>query len=166
MSEWPSINCTERRSAPFSSRCVANECRSTCGEMCALIPACRAYLTIFIQNDCRDIGRLRLVRKRCGSARRLKWGRPRSTYAVIGSRGNAGGAKRLKVADDVLPLDGADFAFVEPFAELTEVGAVGRERIFRQSFLDGEIVEVKSQICVHCHPERSEEAVWAGGTKQ
>ena len=30
-SAWPSISCTERRSAPPSSRCVANECRSRCG---------------------------------------------------------------------------------------------------------------------------------------
>ena len=39
MSACPSINCTERKSAPRSSRCVAKLCRSLCGDRRVRMPA-------------------------------------------------------------------------------------------------------------------------------
>ena len=43
MSACPSMVCTDRRSAPRSNKCVANECRNLCGEIGSAIPATRAY---------------------------------------------------------------------------------------------------------------------------
>src|SRR3954469_19657038 len=39
MSAWPSISCTERRSQPPASRCVANVWRSVCGLIRSASPA-------------------------------------------------------------------------------------------------------------------------------
>ncbi len=49
----PSNVCTLRRSAPPSSRCVANECRSLWGDDGFAIPAALAYRVISFHAACR-----------------------------------------------------------------------------------------------------------------
>ena len=44
ISEWPSICCSERRSAPLSNKCVANACLRICGDTRALIFPKTTYL--------------------------------------------------------------------------------------------------------------------------
>ena len=57
--------CTTRKSAPWLIRCVANACRSVCGESAsALIPADTACRLMMYQNACRVIGSPRAVRNR------------------------------------------------------------------------------------------------------
>src|SRR5437588_4854659 len=65
------------------------------------------------------------------------------------SRGDPRAAQRLEVADDVEPLDLLEphLLIGEPRAESPQVGAIRRERILGQSFLDGEVVEVERQVC-------------------
>lgn len=64
ISEWPSIICTERRSAPCERRCVAKEWRRLCGETSCLMPAARVASLMICQNRSRVIPLPRFVTKR------------------------------------------------------------------------------------------------------
>ena len=63
MSTCPSMACTARRSAPRSTKCVAKEWRSLCGEMCLRMPAARAWASMIFQKLCRVIRRPSRVKK-------------------------------------------------------------------------------------------------------
>ena len=64
MSACPSISWTARRSAPPSSRWVANECRSVCGDTCFSIPARVTYFCRIFQAPMRVSGWPRAFRNR------------------------------------------------------------------------------------------------------
>src|SRR5271166_2132520 len=51
ISAWPRMVCTVRRSAPFSTMCVAHECRSMCGE--AFLPDAAEAARTICQTRCR-----------------------------------------------------------------------------------------------------------------
>ena len=50
MLAWPSSSCTTRRSAPWSSMCVAQECRSTCGDRWPSSPTRSPALRTIVQH--------------------------------------------------------------------------------------------------------------------
>src|SRR5437899_2859779 len=64
------------------------------------------------------------------------------------ARGDPRPAQRLKVANDVQPLDALqlDLVIGEPLSEALQIRSVRRERVLRQPLLDGEVVEVNGEI--------------------
>ena len=77
MLEWPRRACTERKSAPFSKRSVANEWRMMCGVTLRVMPAFTAYC-FTVRSTERGVRRISLAffeflaKKNPGSLRRTQ----------------------------------------------------------------------------------------------
>src|ERR1043166_9330150 len=94
------------------------------------------------------------------------------------SRGNAGAAQRLEVANDVYALDAIelDGLIAEPVAEMPQIDVICGERVLGEPFLDREVIEKDrhvgdevrrafrllsldlSRFSLRCHSERSEQS--------
>src|SRR5439155_650364 len=100
MSAWPSMACTERRSAPPSSRWLAKECRNTCGDTRRVTPAVRAAQRTVAEPAWRRHVRTLHHRRGAGGRQRL-WERPAEawTFDVLG-RITAHGSLAHQVASE------------------------------------------------------------------
>ena len=85
----PSISCTSFKLAPFSNRCVANECLRVCGDISLSIFAFKAYFLICLQKYCLDIGAPSRLRKRYLVLFLAYFGLTKVTYLLIKSKANS-----------------------------------------------------------------------------